>query len=81
MVSYVRGSFWKGRSFSSLEEINSAARRWCLELAGQRLHGTTGKRPYQEFVVAEQQTLGSLPQEPFQVSTWTRAKVGRDCHI
>jgi hypothetical protein len=81
MVPYTRASFWKGRSFSIMEEINASARYWCLETAGQRVHGTTGKRPYQEFLAVEQQTLVPLPKEPFQVSTWTRAKVGRDCHI
>lgn len=39
------------------------------------------RRPYQEFAVVEQEALRPLPQEPFQVTTWTRAKVGRDCHI
>ena len=81
MVSYARASFWKGRSFGSLEEINTSARWWCLEAAGQRVHGTTGKRPHQEFLAVEQPVLGPLPKEPFQVTTWTRAKVGRDCHI
>src|SRR5919198_1211378 len=38
-VPFVRESFWRGRSFLSLDEINAAAERWCVTVAGQRRHG------------------------------------------
>lgn len=81
MVPYVRGSFWKGREFGSLEEVQASARRWCLEVAGKRVHGTTGLQPLAYFREAEEPALKPLPLEPFEMTTWTQAKVGPDCHI
>ena len=44
-VPYVRERFFKGGEFTGLSDMRSAARRWCLEVAGQRIHGTTRKQP------------------------------------
>ena len=38
-VPYVRERFFKGAQFRELAEMRSAARRWCLEVAGQRITG------------------------------------------
>ena len=81
MVPFTRSSFWKGRSFGSMHELNSAARVWCLEVAGRRIHGTTGLQPLAHFTTVEQPSLKPLLLEPFEMTTWTTAKVGLDCHI
>jgi hypothetical protein len=81
MVPFVRSSFWRGREFGSMPEMNSAARTWCLEVAGRRTHGTTGLHPYIHFASVEQPAMKPLPLEPFEMSTWTTAKVWQDCHI
>ena len=44
-VPYVRERLFKGAQFRDLAELRDAARRWSLEVAGQRIHGTTRKRP------------------------------------
>ena len=80
-VPFVRESFWTGRSFASLGEINAAAERWCLTVAGQRRHGTTRIEPLLLFQTLEQPAMLSLPSLPFEVVTWARAKVARDCHV
>ncbi len=80
-IPYVRSSFWQGRSFGSLAECHSAAGTWCLQVAGRRIHGTTGRQPLAEFTAVEQAALRPLPAEPFDLATWTRAKVAPDCHI
>jgi transposase len=81
MVPFVRSSFWKGRQFGSLPEINAAARTWCREVAGKRTHGTTGLQPLAHFASVERPAMTPLSREPFQMSRWTQAKVGPDCHI
>ena len=48
-VPYVRERFFKGGEFTGLSDMRSAARRWCLEVAGQRVHGTTRKQPLAVF--------------------------------
>src|SRR5438105_63494 len=80
-VPFVRESFWTGRSFSSLEEINAAAERWCLRVAGPRNHGTTHIPPLLLFQTIEQPAMLPLPATPFEIVTWARAKVAHDCHV
>src|SRR5438128_2617008 len=79
-VPFVRESFWTGRSFGSLEEINTGAERWCLRVAGPRDHGTTHTPPLLLFQTIEQPAMLALPTTPFEIVTWAKAKVGRDCH-
>ena len=81
MVPYVRGSFWAGRTFASLDEVNRELRSWCLKVAGLRVHGSTRKRPFEVFQAVEQSALRPLPPEPFEIATWVKAKVGRDCYF
>jgi hypothetical protein len=81
MVPYVRSSFWAGRTFASLDEVNRELRIWCLRVAGQRVHGSIRKRPFEVFQAVERETLKPLPPEPFEIATWVRAKVGRDCYF
>jgi hypothetical protein len=81
MVPYIRGSFWAGRHFSSLEEINREMLQWCLKVAGQRIHGTIRQRPLEVFSAVEQAALRPLPAEPFEIATWGKTKVGWDCYF
>jgi len=79
-IPFLRADFWRGRSFSSLVEINGAFEEWCLE-AGERVHGTTREQPLTVFRLVEQPALLPLPDVPFDLAIWTQAKVARDCHI
>jgi len=81
MVPYVRSSFWAGRTFTSLDEVNRELQNWCLKVAGLRIHGSTRKRPYEVFQAMERAVLKPLPPEPFEIAAWVKAKVGRDCYF
>ena len=59
-VPYVRERFFKGGEFTGLSDMRSAARRWCLEVAGQRIHGTTRRQPLTVFRQEERHTLGRV---------------------
>ena len=80
-VRYARSSFFAGRSFASLAQMREAARHWSLEVAGQRTHGTTGDQPLAVFHRREQTALLPLPPVPWEVVSWTRAKLHQDCHL
>lgn len=45
MVSYVRDSFLRGRTFRDFADLNAQARHWLEHVANVRLHATTGRRP------------------------------------
>ena len=44
-VQYVRERFFKGGSFSSFSHLREEAARWCRDVAGRRVHGTTRRQP------------------------------------
>jgi transposase len=80
-MRYIRDSFFAGRTFGNLDEINQAAAKWCLSVAGERLHRTTRQRPLDLFLREEAAALHALPAQPFELVTWTQGKVARDCHV
>jgi transposase len=81
-MPYVRDSFWRGRDFGSLEQMQAAALVWCRDVAGQRSHRSLdGAAPAVVFTAMEAQALIALPRTPFTLATWSTAKVGPDIHI
>jgi transposase len=80
-VQYVQGSLFAGETFSTLAEAQGAAERWCRVTAGERIHGTTRRRPAEHFAQVERQHLLAAPEAPYQVARWSEAKVPRDHHL
>jgi transposase len=82
-VSYARESFFRGRvdDFRSVGLMREAAERWARDVAGQRMHGSTGERPLIAFALREQAALLPLPPAPWEPVTWTTAVVHADCHL
>jgi transposase len=80
-MPYIRDSFWRGRQFTSLTQMQAEAVRWCREVAGQRVcRPLDGAAPAAVFAAVEAGALRPLPAEPFVLATWARAKVGPDIH-
>ena len=76
----MRGNFFDGEDFASLEDAQQAARRWCTEKAGMRIHGTTAARPLEVFNEHEAPLL--LPVPPaYDVPLFRSVKVHRDHHV
>lgn len=81
-MPYVRDSFWRGRTFTSLAQMQSEALRWSREVAGQRqCRPLDGAAPAEVFAALEAPTLRRLPARPFVLATWSRAKVCPDIHV
>jgi hypothetical protein len=81
-LPYVRDSFWRGRAWESVEQMQTAALVWCTQVAGQRRHRSLdGGAPYTVFQAVELPAMGALPAEPFELARWSTPKVGADCHI
>ncbi|MCB9792804.1 MAG: IS21 family transposase [Alphaproteobacteria bacterium] len=78
---YVRESFMRPRDFEDIHEARVGLSRWIREIAGTRIHGTTGKRPWELFLLAERAALRSLPAMPYKPRIWHQAKVHRDSHV
>ncbi len=80
-VIFVRNRFYKGGSFRDIVDGQAQATRWCLEIAGQRVHGTTRLQPLAVFEQIEQATLVPWDGEPYDVPIWAKPKVANDYHI
>jgi len=82
VISYVRDSFWRGRSFASLTDMQTRAVSWCREVAGVRAHRSLeGASPLAVFAALEAPALLGLPARPFELARWLSPKVAPDCHI
>lgn len=79
-VHYVRRNALAGRDFSSRGAANEHLRKWALEVAGTRIHGTTHEQPLARFE-REQPELLPLPSTRFELVIWKQAKAHRDCHV
>jgi len=80
-IRYVRERFFKGGSFHDLADLRIQARHWCLEKAGQRVHGTTYKLPLVVFKEEERAKLLLWDVEPYDVPDWRTVTVHPDHHV
>ena len=79
-VKYVKGNFVPTRSFRDLADLNAQARRWVMQEAGTRVHGTTREQPLALFAL-EAPLLRRLPAVAPDLGTWHRVVLHRDCHV
>lgn len=81
-VPYVRERWFAGESLpGDIGLIREHAQRWCREVAGTRVHGTTRQAPEQLYKTQEKPQMQPAPTEPFDVPQWTQAKVHPDHHV
>jgi transposase len=80
-IQYVRERFWKGGTFTDLADARRQAERWCREVAGQRVHGTTRQVPRVVFEDRERSALLAWDGVPYDVPTWRELAVHPDHHV
>jgi hypothetical protein len=80
-IPYVRENFFKGEEFTDAGHVQREALKWCAEMAGMRIHGTTRKRPRIVFEERERALLLPVREERFDIPKWGSATVHPDHHI
>ncbi|MHB1688249.1 MAG: Mu transposase domain-containing protein [Ignavibacteriaceae bacterium] len=83
-VQTVRQQFRKYKALDNnitIAESNKSMLDWLTGAYGKRAHGTTGLKPYEEFINTEKDALQPLAIEPFEASYWKEAKVHPDHYI
>jgi transposase len=80
-VKYVKRNFAGPRDFQDVHDANSQLGEWLVEVAGKRVHGTTGEQPLAAFTDHEAARLLPLPGQPYEVVAWKDAKVHTDSCI
>jgi transposase len=64
-VKYVKRNALVGRTFRDLEHLNEWLLEWSVQIADQRLHGTTHERPAARFARGEAQAMIAVePRQP-----------------
>lgn len=80
-VQYARERFWKGGTFADLADARQQAERWCREVAGQRVHGTTRQLPLVVFEDQERAHLRPYDGTPYDLPLWREVTVAADHHV
>ena len=81
-MQYLRDSWWRGRTWESLAQMQTAAVTWCTDIAGRRAHRSLdGAAPGVIFKTVERPAMRALPHLAFETAAWSRPKVAPDCHI
>ena len=80
-IQYLRERFFKGGSFRSLEDCREQAERWCRDVAGLRVHGTTRQLPREVFEAEEQEKLQPYDGVVYDVPQWKEVTVHPDHHV
>ena len=80
-MPYVRDSMWQGREWLGVPGMEAGALHWCTEVAGVQSHRSLeGAAPLSVFRTLELPKMLALPSAPFELASWSRPKVGTDCH-
>lgn len=80
-VRYARERFWKGETFIDVDDVWRRAQRWCRDVAGRRIHGTTRAVPIDIFEKEERPALIPWTAPRFDTPQWAQCKVHPDHHI
>jgi transposase len=80
-VKYVKHSFFAPRVFEDINHARRELTHWLKEIAAERIHGSTGRRPREVFEEVEREALRPLPSVPYVPVEWKQAKVHRDSHV
>lgn len=77
----MRGSLFAGEEFLDLADAQRKADQWCAQVAGQRMHRSTGRRPAEVFAAEEAMFLLPAPVLPYDLPIYCHPKVAKDCHV
>jgi hypothetical protein len=80
-IKYVKNNFLKNLKTDSLSELKSQLCDWQDTICNKRIHGTTRKVPYDEFMEKEKSHLNPLPLERYEVYEIEHRKVNKYGHI
>jgi transposase len=79
-IRYIRGSFFEGRRFRDLADLNTQADRWRDEVANVRLHSVTRERP-KDRLPRDRTHLLALPPKPVDVDVVRPVVASSQCLV
>jgi len=79
-IGYVWSSFYIGREFDSLEQMNNEVRIWLDTVCNVRIHGTIDARPV-DRLAEEKSYLLALREKDYDIFEPVSRKVHKDCYF
>lgn len=80
-IRYIRDSFFAGRTFSDLADLNAQAEVWCTGTAADRLCPEDTTVSVRDAFAQEQPRLLALPANPFPTEEQVAVKVGKTPYV
>lgn len=81
-VKYVQRNFMRPRADQKdVDVLRLELARWVREIAGMRVHGSTGRRPLEVFEQRERSALIPLPIKPWTPVLWRSPTLRTDCRV
>ena len=65
-VKYVKRNALAGRDGEDITEVNKTLQQWVTDIAGRRMHGTTGRTPLEMFQADESSAMRPLPRMAYE---------------
>jgi transposase len=79
-VKYVK-RFLRGKEFQSLDDLNSQLLDWIINVADERVHGTTHRRPADMFLEEKDLLLSTKGRPAYVLEERAVRHVSRDCLV
>ena len=80
-VKYVKNNFIKGLKTRELSEARNELTLWRDNSYNTRIHGTTKKIPYEQYIKKEKGSLKPLPEHRYEIFHIEERRVNKYCHI
>ena len=80
-IRFIRDSFFAGRAFDGLDDLNAQARAWASGPAAQRRWPEDSRLSVRQAFEAEAPSLLALPQMPFALGERLAVKVGKSPYV
>ncbi|MCX2865852.1 IS21 family transposase, partial [Paucibacter sp. PLA-PC-4] len=80
-IRFIRDSFFAGREFTDLSDLNAQARAWCLGVAANRRWPEDTRLSVREAFQAEGRHLLALPQQAFALGEHLAVRVGKTPYV
>jgi transposase len=80
-VKYVKRNFFQPRDERDVSVLRVQLAAWVREIAGERIHATTQRKPNELFEEAERAALLPLPAQRAELVVWRRVTAHRDSHV
>jgi transposase len=79
-IKYVK-RFLRGKSFRSLDDLNACLVEWIVNVADQRIHGTTHRKPAEMFLEEKDLLLSSKGRRAYILEERAVRHVSKDCLV